>query len=72
MNANKPDAVKGDFGAALLACFVLCVILFCGYWVGFGQAHAEIARECERLGAFYVGYETYRCELKTIEPEVPK
>lgn len=35
-----------------------------GALVGYGEAHGTIARECERLGGFYVGSKTYVCEVK--------
>ena len=28
------------------------------------MAHSEVSRECERLGAFYVGTKTYTCQIK--------
>lgn len=31
------------------------------FWLGYGVAHAEIAKECERLGAFYVGDKVFKC-----------
>lgn len=27
-------------------------------------AHSEVARECEKLGAFYVGDKVFECKLK--------
>lgn len=32
-----------------------------GYWIGYAAANADVARECERLGGFYVGESTYKC-----------
>ena len=37
---------------------------FIFYYAGFWMAHAEVARECERIGAFYVNDATYQCSLK--------
>ncbi|PVX86456.1 hypothetical protein C7402_102292 [Paraburkholderia unamae] len=37
---------------------VAAVTAFCFGW---GCAHSTIARECDRLGAFYVGKTTYVC-----------
>ena len=37
------------------------VFLFSTGWVA---AHVEVKRECDRLGAFYVGDKVYRCEEK--------
>ena len=28
------------------------------------MAHSEVARECEKLGAFYVGDKVFECKLK--------
>lgn len=35
--------------------------LVAGYWIGYASAHADVARECERLGGFYVGKTVYKC-----------
>lgn len=32
-----------------------------GYWLGYASAHADVARECDRLGGFYVGKTVYKC-----------
>lgn len=32
-----------------------------GALIGWILAHSVVARECERLGAFYVGSVTYKC-----------
>ena len=44
--------------------FILCVF-FVGFMVGRSDgwvaAHKEVARECERLGSFYVGKKTFKC-----------
>lgn len=32
-----------------------------GHYNGWIVAHATIAKECERLGGFYVGKKTYKC-----------
>jgi len=47
--------------AALIA-FVCYVI---GFSLGRSEAHSTIARECERLGGFYVGKKIYKCTLVT-------
>ena len=44
--------------SAWLAGFV-CLVF--GYWIGYTGAHADVARECERLGGFYVGKTVYKC-----------
>ncbi len=44
----------------LLSVFLLSV----AFSFGFGVAHHEVGKECERLGAFYVGDKTYQCKLK--------
>lgn len=33
-------------------------------FLGWIIAHSEVARECERLGAFYVGGTVYQCQAK--------
>ena len=35
--------------------------LVIGYWCGYINAHTDVARECERLGGFYVGKTVYKC-----------
>jgi hypothetical protein len=35
--------------------------LVIGYWLGYAFAHSDVARECERLGGFYVGKTVYKC-----------
>ena len=37
------------------------VSVMVGYWIGYAGAHADVARECERLGGFYVGKAVYKC-----------
>ena len=32
-----------------------------GHSYGYHYAHQIVAKECERLGGFYVGTKTYRC-----------
>lgn len=36
-----------------------------GYFWGWVGAHAEVARECERLGKFYVGDKVFECRRIT-------
>jgi hypothetical protein len=50
------DSLLGFLLAAL-------ILSFC-FGAGSVKAHREVATECERLGAFYVGDKTYKCELK--------
>ena len=38
---------------------LLCLVV--GYWLGYASAHADVARECERLGGFYIGKTVYKC-----------
>ena len=47
-----------DLFEALLIGVVLAAIFSLG-WV---TAHNEVVTECERLGAFYVGDKTFKCE----------
>jgi hypothetical protein len=43
----------------------ILIALFIGYIVGrdigWHRAHQCVAKECERLGAFYVGDKTFKC-----------
>ena len=45
--------------SAWLAGFV-CLVF--GYLIGYTGSHADVARECERLGGFYVGKTVYKCQ----------
>ena len=49
---------------SLLGCLLIAFILSFCFGMGYIKAHNEVATECERLGAFYVGDKTYKCELK--------
>lgn len=40
---------------------LIILALWFGYKVGWEQAHSTVARECDRLGSFYVGDKTYVC-----------
>lgn len=42
-----------------VAWIFLAVIL--GVAIGWSWVHSTVARECERLGSFYVGSKTYYC-----------
>lgn len=41
--------------------FFTLLAVFLGYVAGWLDAHANVARECRRLGSFYVGKTTFRC-----------
>lgn len=45
----------------VLVLLALFAVAFFGAWV---TSASEIARECEKLGAFYVGNTVYKCEVK--------
>ena len=45
-------------------CVLLSAITFAVWTLGYVMAHSEVSRECERLGAFYVGTKTYTCQIK--------
>lgn len=45
-------------------CCLFTSIAAGGYALGYVMAHQEVARECERLGGFYVGPKTYSCQIK--------
>jgi len=48
-------------GIGLLAIVVALMLMFFFGWI---QAHSTVARECEKLGAFYVGDKTFECRVK--------
>jgi hypothetical protein len=50
---------EGLLVCALIAALGLILAL------AWALAHSTVARECERLGAFYVGDKVYECRLKT-------
>lgn len=33
------------------------------FWLGWASAHSTVKLECERLGGFYVGQHTLKCEV---------
>jgi hypothetical protein len=43
------------------------IAVFIAYRLGWEAAHVTVAKECERLGSFFVGKKTYRCTA--IEPK---
>ena len=53
------DVVLNYIGAVI----VCAASILIGY-AGYVTAHSEVARECDRLGAFYVGDVTYVCKRK--------
>ena len=59
-----PKAPKNMKNYFYLLTYTL-VILFIGNFVGWVNAHSIVAKECERLGAFYVGNVTYSCQIKS-------
>lgn len=36
-------------------------LIWIGWMLGWAHAHYTVARECERLGAFYVGKKVFLC-----------
>lgn len=47
----------------MIILFIGLLCLLVGYRAGYEIAHMTIARECERLGGFYVDSKTYKCHL---------
>lgn len=45
-------------------CVLLVALTVAGWTLGYVMAHSGVSRECERLGAFYVGPKTYTCQIK--------
>lgn len=43
----------------LLAGLLLGLVV--GYAFGWGRAHVIVAKECERLGGFFVGEQVFKC-----------
>ena len=41
--------------------FFSLLSIFIGYIWGYENAHRHIAKECERLGGFFVGKKVYQC-----------
>lgn len=40
---------------------LICLLVYAAYRFGWELAHLTIAKECKRLGAFYVGGTTFKC-----------
>lgn len=40
---------------------LLVIGLILGIYIGWVQAHHTIARECRKLGSFYVGSSVFKC-----------
>lgn len=51
----------GDVFEFLKMCTAGFIIITIPLAIGWSLAHAEVARECERQGSFYVGKTTYYC-----------
>lgn len=47
-----------DLRGALMTWILILLLGWLGGWV---HAHHTVAKECERLGSFYVGSKTYHC-----------
>lgn len=43
---------------------VILIVGFICYKLGWYNAHITVARECDKLGAFYVGKTVYECKRK--------
>ena len=41
-------------------------VSLCLYLAGYVFAHQEVARECTKLGAFYVGDKVFVCHFKEV------
>jgi uncharacterized membrane protein YccF (DUF307 family) len=48
------ESVRMDLIMWLLALLV-------GWWLGWAHAHSTVAKECRRLGGFYVNGSTFKC-----------
>lgn len=49
---------------AFLFSLLLMTTGLSGWGLGYVMAHNEMARECERLGGFFVGPKVYSCQIK--------
>nr|CDS57801.1 hypothetical protein SYMBAF_30158 [Serratia symbiotica] len=59
MGGNMIEFILGTFILGSLA----VIVILLSYRLGWESAHLEVARECERLGKFYVGNKTFQCIL---------
>lgn len=46
--------------------FISAIVLACTFGLGWVYAHHCIAKECEKLGQFYVGETVYECKVKRV------
>lgn len=51
-------------GAFMISILTAICGLFIGLFIGWVVAQNNIATECERLNAFYVGIKTFICDVK--------
>lgn len=51
-------------GAVMISILTAICGLFIGLFIGWVIAQNNIATECERLNAFYVGNKTFICDVK--------
>jgi len=49
---------------SIVAFLSAALIFSIGSVLGYASAPSTIARDCERLGAFYVGDKVFECKLK--------
>jgi hypothetical protein len=47
------NLIEITFASCMAACF--------GLLIGWASAHETVAKECERLGGFYVNKTVYKC-----------
>lgn len=40
------------------------IVFALGMFLGWTEAHSTVATECQRLGSFYVGKQTFECKVK--------
>jgi len=66
---SKDEKTLRDY--PLGSVFLLGVFLVMVFWVailiGWVVAHNTVAKECKKLGTFYVGDTMYECKAKTEE-----
>lgn len=50
--------------SVFLIILVSLIAFFSGIGIGWGNGRSSAVRECERLGAFYLGDKVFECKLK--------
>jgi TM2 domain-containing membrane protein YozV len=54
-------------GSVFLLGVFLVIVFWAAILIGWVVAHNTVAKECKKLGSFYVGNTVYECKVKTEE-----